>query len=145
MEWVYLNSLWYERERQDLLRAYEAIHGKTDGRIVPHDRPLPKLSDVLRCARLAMAEPSILEVLEREAYFTEEQFNNRESILYIPLTKFTDWFRLKNGLYDYDDWAFSLGPTLREWAQRNLDSKEIAILRRLTLPNKYIDDLAGDA
>ena len=145
MELGDLRSLWYERERQDLLRAYEAIHGKIDGRIVPHDRPLPKLSDVLRCARMAKVEPSIWEVAQREALFSEEQFNNRESVLYIPLTKFTDWFRLKNNLYDFDSWAFSFANTLREWAHPDFDGDEIAALRRLTFPNKYIDDLADDA
>lgn len=144
MERLDLNSLWYERERQELLRAYEEIHGSTDGRIIPHDRPLPKLSDVFRCLQLAKTEASIWEVAQREAFFTEDQFDNRESILYMPLGIFTDWFRLKNDLYDHDDWAFSFGPTLRELAHPSFDGDEVAVLRRLTFPNRYIDDLAGD-
>lgn len=145
MERLELDLLWYERERQDLLRAYEAVHGKVDGRTVPHDRPLPMLSDVLRCAQMARGESSIWEVAEREAHFTEEQFNNRESILYITLYKFTDWFRLKNDLYDHDDWAFSFANTLREWARQDFDGDEVGVLRRLTFSNKYIDDLTEDA
>ena len=140
-----LETLWYERERQELLRAYEAIHGKIDGRIIPHDLPRPKLSDVLRCAQLAKVEPEIWELAKKEAFFTDEQFEHREHMLWMFLRPFTDWFRLKNGLYDHDDWAFALSSVLCEWTRPDFGGDEVATLRRLIFPNRYVDDLANGA
>lgn len=149
MEKLNLETLWYERERQGLLRAYEAIHGNTMGRIIPHDLPPPKLSDVLRCALLAKAELQIWAAAQREALFTDEQYENREGILPNLLNPFTRWFRLKNDLYDYQSAAFArLNPTLREWARPDFDGDEVAALRRLlqSYPGEkiYLDDLGGD-
>ena len=145
-----LETLWYERERQELLRAYEAIHGKVDGRIMPHDLPRPKLSDVLRCARLAKAELQIWQAAQREAFFTDEQYEKREGILPNPLSPFREWFRLKNDLYDYQSAPFArINPALREWARPDFDGDEVAALRRLLSESyfrePYIDDLAEDA
>ena len=141
-----LESLWYERERQELLREYEAVHGSVDGRIVPHDLPRPKLSDVLRYARLAKAEPQIWEAAQREALFTDEQYERGEGILPKLISPFKQWFRLKNDLYDFEDAAFGRIPlVLREWARPDFDGDEVASLRRLLsepyFSKRYIDDL----
>lgn len=149
MEKLNLETLWYERERQELLRAYEAVHGSIMGRSIPHDLPLPKLSDVLRCALLAKAEPQIWAAAQKEALFTDEQYENHEGILPNLIGPFTRWFRLKNDLYDYENSAFArINPTLREWARHNFDGDEVAALRRLlqSYPGEkiYLDDLAGD-
>lgn len=125
-----LNTLWYERERQDLLRAYEMIHGKVSGRIIPHNRPLPNLSDVWRCAQLAKAESSIWEEAQRAALLTVEQFEGRGSYLGDIMSVFVEWYRLKNGLYDLDNGAFCrIVPTLREWARPDFRGSALARLR----------------
>jgi len=145
MEILDLETLWYERERQELLRTYEAVHGKTAGRIIPHNLPRPMLSEVLQCARLAKLEPQIWAAAQKEAFFTDKQFEDREGILLHLIGPFLSWYRLKNELYDHDDYAFMrISPTLREWAHPDFDGDEVAALRRLLLPSSYIDDLLDD-
>ncbi len=144
-----LETLWYERERQQLLRDYEAIHGSTAGRIIPHDLPRPKLSDVLRCARLAKAEPQIWEAAQREAFLTDEQYENNEGIILRLMSPFIDWFRLKSGLYDHKSAPFHrINPALRVWARPDFDGNEVASLRLLLsekyFSDQYVDDLAVD-
>ena len=145
-----LNSLWYEQERKELLREFEAAHGRTHWHIRPHDLPRPKLSDVLRCARLAKAEPQIWEAAQEKALFTDEQRENREGVLLNLMGPFIDWFLLKNKLYiDYDDTAFvSIIATFREWAHPDFDGDDITALRRILKPfpeaNYLVDDLAED-
>ena len=149
MEYSNVYSTWYELERQELLRAYEAIQGSTQGRIIPHGRPLPKLSDVLRCAQLAKTEPVIWEWAQKEAFQTDEEFEEYGSSLFNILMPYTNWYRLKNGLYDHDDCAFvRIDPTLRALARSEFDRDEVTALRYFleSYPGKiFVDDLKDDA
>lgn len=151
MENLRLDSLWYEWERQRLLREYEAVHASVNGRIIPHDLPRPKLSDVLRCARLAKAEPQIWNIAQKESLMSEEElhFEDDGGALLFLMSPFIAWFRLNNSLYDHDDAAFvRIVPTLREWARPDFDGDEVTALRQFLSEKfflkRYIDDLADE-
>lgn len=136
---------WWETEYYEMLAEYQERTGDVGGRIISFDWPKPKLSDVLRCARLAKEQPEIWALAQEQAKIPIEEWDNDDNRMSNLIGPFEDWYIFKHGLQDQLPFAFASASLIfREWLQPDYDGDEIAAARRVLRPSVYFDDLTEE-
>ena len=139
---------WWQREYEELLRAHQKAHGnqtpmRFDVRLAT--LPKPKLSDILRCARIGKEQPGVWREAQAQAVLPDEVWDDDECRPRELLPFFAHWYRFKHGLEGYLPDAFVIDPIIRAWAHPDFDGDEVTAARKVLkgIPwRAYVDDLA---
>lgn len=135
-------SKWWETEYYEMLAAHKSKTGE-EPRVIGMDWPKPKLSDILRCARLAREQPEIWALAQEQAQIPLEEWDDDDNRMSNLIGRFEKWFIYKNGLQDQLPFGFAaISLFFREWLQPDFDGDEVAAARNVLRPSEYIDDLA---